>query len=63
MILLFQIRDSNPTSYLKGTDKENTPYNKSETLTKNIDMYISAIDILKQLFIRDSYTQIKFSKK
>ena len=27
-----------------------------------MSMYIWAIDILNQLFIRDSYTQIKFSK-
>ena len=27
-----------------------------------MNMYIWAIDILNQLFIRDSYTQIKFSK-
>ena len=30
---------------------------------KSINMDIWAIGILNQLFIRDSYTQIKFSKK
>ena len=30
---------------------------------KSMNMYIWAIGILNQLFIRDSYTQIKFPKK
>ena len=45
------------------TNRENAPSNKTGTLTKNMNMYISAIGILNQLFIRDSYAQIKFSKK
>ena len=32
-------------------------------LTKSMNMYIWAIGILNQLFIRDSYSQIKFSKR
>ena len=43
--------------------RENTPSNKTEALTKSMNMYIWAIGILNQLFIRDSYTQITFSKK
>ena len=43
--------------------RENTPSNKTEALTESMNMYIWAIGILNQLFIRDSYTQIKFSKK
>ena len=42
---------------------ENTPSNKTKALTKRMNMYIWAIDILNQLFLRDSYTQIKFSEK
>ena len=34
--------------------------NKNEALTKSLNMYIWVIDILKDL--KDSYTQIKFSK-
>ena len=42
---------------------ENAPSNKTKALTKRMNMYIWAIDILNQLFLRDSYTQIKFSEK
>ena len=42
---------------------ENTPLNKTEAVTKSMNMYIWVIGILNQLFIKDSYTQIKFSKK
>ena len=45
------------------THRENTPSNKTEVLTKSIDMYIWATGILNQLFIRCFYTQAKFSKK
>ena len=41
----------------------NTHSNKTETLAKKTNMYILAIGILNHLFIRGSYTQIKFSKK
>ena len=47
----------------KDTHRESTPSNKTETLTKNMNMYIWAIGILNQLFIRDSYTQrLNFQK-
>ena len=36
---------------------------KTEALAKSMNMFIWAIGILNQQFIRDSYTQIKFSKK
>ena len=48
---------------LKDTHKVKTPANKTETYTKSMTMYIWAIVILNQLFIRDSYTQIRFSRK
>ena len=51
-----------PNSF-KDTHRENTPSNKTETFTKNMNMSIWAVGILNQLFIRDSYTQFKFSKK
>ena len=43
---------------LKDTHRENTPLNKTEALTKSINVYISTTGILNQLCIRDSYTQI-----
>ena len=46
----------------KDTHRENTLSDKTETLTKSMNIYILAISILNQLFIRGSYTQIKFSK-
>ena len=48
---------------LKDTHKENTPSNKTEALTKSINMYVWVIGASNQLFIRGSYNQIKFSKK
>ena len=47
---------------VKDTPRENTPSNKTEALIKSMNMYICLIVILDQLFIRDSYTSIKFSK-
>ena len=48
---------------VKGTHRENTPSDKTEALTKNMNMYIWIICTLNQLYLRGSYTQIKFSKK
>ena len=45
----------------KDSHWENTPSNRTEALTKSINMHIWTIGLLNQLFIRDSYTQI--SKK
>ena len=39
---------------LKDTPRENALSNKTELLTKNMIMYIWAIGVLNQLFIRDS---------
>ena len=50
-------------STFKDTHGEKTRSNKTEGLTKSIHMYIWANGILNQLFMRDSYTQNKFSKK
>ena len=49
--------------FIKDTYRENTPSNEAEAVAKSMKMYIWAIGILNQLFIRDSYTQMKFSKK
>ena len=48
---------------LRVTCRENTPSNKTEALMKSINIYIWAIGILNQLFVKNSYNQIKFSKK
>ena len=48
---------------IKDTPKENTHSNKSQAFTKSINMKIWVIDTLNYLFKKDSYTQIKSSKK
>ena len=50
-------------SYLKGTLGENAPSNKTETSTKSMNMGVWIVGTLCQLFITDSYTKTKFSKK
>ena len=45
------------------THRENRPSDKTEALTKSMNMYTLVICTLNQLFLRGSYTQIKFSKK
>ena len=47
----------------KDTHREKESSNKIQGLTKSINMGIWIISTLNQLFMRDSYTQIKFSKK
>ena len=47
----------------KDTHRKNTPSNKTEALTKSMDMDIWVIGTLNLLFKRGFYTQIKFSKK
>ena len=49
--------------WVKDTHRENILCNKTEALAKGLNMYIWAIGVLSQLFIRDSYIQVKFSKK
>ena len=48
---------------IKDTHKENTLLNKTAAPTRRTNIYIWAIGILNQLFMRDSYTQNKFCKK
>ena len=48
---------------LKDTHKENTLSNKTQVLTKSMNINIWEFGILDQLCMRDSYTQIEFSKK
>ena len=53
-----------PNEYaFKHTHSENTLTNKTQTLMKSMNMNIWVIGTLNQLFKRDSYTQIIFSKK
>ena len=53
----------NSLEYLKDTHRDNALTNKTQTLVKSVNMNIWVIDTLNQLFIRDSYIEIKFSKK
>lgn len=41
---------------------ENAPSNKTQALKKIINMGIWVVDTWKQVFIRSSYTEFKFSK-
>ena len=61
--LFFLIYISDLSTVIKDTRKENASSNKTEALTKIMNMYVREIGTLNQLFIRGSYTQIKFSKK
>ena len=47
----------------KDAHRENTPSNKTQALTKIMNMGISEIGASSQTFIRGSYTEIKLSKK
>ena len=42
---------------------ENALTNKTQAVTKNMNIDIWVSSTLNQQFIRDSYTKIKFSKK
>ena len=44
------------------THRENALKNKTQELTKSMNMNIWVLSILNQLFVRGSYTEIKFSK-
>ena len=44
------------------THRENALKNKTQELTKSMNMNIWILSILNQLFVRGSYTEIKFSK-
>ena len=48
---------------LKDTHGERTSSNKTEALMKSMNMYIWVSGIVNQVFIRGSYTPIRFSKK
>ena len=39
------------------------PTNETQAFTKSINMNISVLRTLNQLFIRGSFTEIKFSRK
>ena len=47
----------------KDTHRENSPSNKTQALTKNMNMDIWVIGTLNQIFKRGFSTQIKFSKR
>ena len=48
---------------LKDTHRESAPQNKTQKLKQNMNVDIWVVSTLNQLFIRDSYTEIKCSKK
>ena len=48
---------------VKDTHNENIPSNKTKELTKTMNMRIWETGTLNQLFIRGSYTKIKYSKR
>ena len=48
---------------LKDTQRKNAPQNKTQTLKQKMNMDIWVVSTLNQLFIKDSYSEIKFSKK
>ena len=52
-----------PRGSLNGTNRENAAQNKIETIKKSMNMDIWVVSTLNQLFIKGSYTEIKFSKK
>ena len=49
--------------FFENTHRQNALANKTQALTSSMDIYTWVISILNQLFIRRSYTEIKFSKK
>ena len=48
---------------LKDTHRESAPQNKTQKLKQNMNVDIWVVSTLNQLFIRDSYNEIKFKKK
>ena len=59
----FSASDFSDIYDFKNTHRGNKSSNKSETLTKSVNINIWAVDTLTQLFKRGSDTQIDFSKK
>ena len=53
-----KVKDEN----IQDSHRENTPSNKTQALTKSMNMCIREIGASNQLFIRGSYTEIKSSK-
>ena len=49
--------------FFENTHRQNALANKTQALTKSMDIYTWVISALNQLFIRRFYTEIKFSKK
>ena len=52
-----------PGNILKDTHREEASSNKTQALTKSFNVDIWLVGTSNQLFIRGSYTEIKFSKK
>ena len=48
---------------LKDTNREKAPSNETQALTGSMNMDILVVGTLNQLFIRGSYTEVKFRKK
>ena len=54
--------DKNASAFM-NTHSKNAPSNKTQVIIKSMNMEIWEVGTLNQLFIRGSYTEIKFSKK
>ena len=49
--------------FFKDAHREKVPSNKTPALTKNMNIDMWVVGISNQLFIKESYTKTKFSKK
>ena len=63
LVLPFDLNFLMKNLNLKDTHRENALTNKTQGLTKSMNMDIWVLSALNKVFIRASYTEIKFSKK
>ena len=61
--LIYKLINDFSGNCFKDTHRENTPSNKTQALTKSMNISIWVVSTLKQLFIKSSYALIKFSEK
>ena len=52
-----------PPTRIKDTQRENAPSNKSQALTRSMNMDISVVGSLNELFTKASFTEKIFKKK
>ena len=56
------MKNNNANNKAKDTHRENRPSNKTQALTRSMNMDIWVIGTLNEIFKRGFSTQIKFSK-